>query len=722
MSIRTRNPLDLLALAACMCMSTAAATSSRADIYPVNSVGDRPDANLNDGDCDTGFTVVFGMFGVAECTLRAALQQGNFTAGADQVTFFSGIALGGLGVATIAPASPLPVITDEISIDGTTHSAFDTNDPYAQPVIYLDGASAAGNAGLDFSTGASDSSVHGMGIIRFHNGIDIGTAADNVLVEGSWLGILNGMPAAGNNRGILVQGDTAVVGKQCSGSSCVGRGNVASGNSFIGIQLLGDGALVAGNRVGTDGDGLVAVPNVSSGVTADGQFNQIGFPISAPLPSSGGNLVSGNGTYGIHLSGMDNRAEGNIVGLNASGTLPLPNGIGVFVTGERERVGSASLASGNVIAGNTNDQAESEGSTVVVFEGNYFGLGPDGAQVFANPSSLYAGLQLTDADRNTVRSNHFGGAHYGVRFSGGEGHTLDGNWIGVNNAGQDLMIEQKGIFISLSNNSNIGSPGMSPNVIGRTGVAIEVHDSTGHRIRNNDLGRIPSGASAPIDYGLVLYFTNDTVVGADNGVPGSAMQPTENRIEASLVGVYLLNHNSIRNPIRGNRMEVTSGVPIDLFNGIGLIPNDPEDLDGGSNEQMNHPEIDPSSVVWNHTNGTLDLSYRADSPYALQPLVVDFYVDDGPGSESVWFGTDIISGEAVDEYDSVSIVPPPGITVNGRTIYATATDGSAGGNTSFYSPPISVPEPGTTMGLLFGAAMVGSLNRRRRARVGADPG
>src|SRR5215212_2919091 len=76
----------------------------------VNSTADFADASTADGLCTAAESI-------GECTFRAAIQQANATAGADNIIF----GIPSDGVATIRPNSPLPEITDRVSIDGYTN-------------------------------------------------------------------------------------------------------------------------------------------------------------------------------------------------------------------------------------------------------------------------------------------------------------------------------------------------------------------------------------------------------------------------------------------------------------------------------------------------------------------------------------------------------------------------------------------------------------------------
>ena len=101
----------------------AAKPSHASTTFIVNSTDDHSDALLTGDRCDTGYTVP-GTGGEPEneCTLRAAIEQANYTPGADTINF----AIPGTGVKTISPASQLPTITGPVTINGYSQ-------PGAQP-------------------------------------------------------------------------------------------------------------------------------------------------------------------------------------------------------------------------------------------------------------------------------------------------------------------------------------------------------------------------------------------------------------------------------------------------------------------------------------------------------------------------------------------------------------------------------------------------------------
>ena len=87
--------------------------------------------------------------------------------------------------------------------------------------------------------------------------------------------------------------------------------------------------VVTGNYIGTDITGTVALGNVLIGVDIrDGASgNVIGGAAAGE-----GNLISGNTQHGVSIQTADNnRLEGDIIGLDATGMVALANGQGVWV-------------------------------------------------------------------------------------------------------------------------------------------------------------------------------------------------------------------------------------------------------------------------------------------------------------------------------------------------------------------------------------------------------
>ena len=136
------------------------------------------------------------------------------------------------------------------------------------------------------------------------------------------------------------------------GGSLPAERNLVSGNSTVGVVVSGEDIVVLGNYVGTDAAGMTALAN-GDGVAAAGARARIGA-------AGAGNLLSGNIQAGVAITGrLETFVFGNLIGTDATGTGPLGNATGVWAAAVP---GSSSLNSeigdptaGNVIAFNTED-------------------------------------------------------------------------------------------------------------------------------------------------------------------------------------------------------------------------------------------------------------------------------------------------------------------------------------------------------------------------------
>src|SRR5205823_12516591 len=122
---------------------------------------------------------------------------------------------------------------------------------------------------------------------------------------------------------------------------------------FIGMELGGDGNLVAGNSIGTDKSGSVALGNAGGGLSVAGQGNTVGGTTAGAR-----NLISGNGISGIEITGTNNLVVGDYVGTDAKGKSSLkdPNnpGDGVLIDpgASGNTVGGTTAGARNLISGN----------------------------------------------------------------------------------------------------------------------------------------------------------------------------------------------------------------------------------------------------------------------------------------------------------------------------------------------------------------------------------
>jgi hypothetical protein len=367
-SVCTRKTKALAAglLAAAMMAAgmMAASPAQASTTFTVNQTGDAPDAFTTSNTCDTDvFT------GGDQCTLRAAIQQANATAGADAINF----AIPGTGVKTIAVNSQgfgaLPDITEQVTVDGYTQPGSSPNTKAvgddASLKVVLDGSNASsGSDGLSID-GGSNSVIKGLVINSFGNaGIDVfGFSTAEVVgthIEGNFIGTdPTGTLDKGNgNSGVAVFAND--ISQTVVGGTTPAARNLISGNKngvdmgdndiFSGGQPSGS-IRVQGNYLGTDRSGTKDLGNDLDGIFLEGAS---GATLGGTSAASR-NVVSGNGRTGVDLffdSGT--KVLGNRVGTTASGTGALGNDLfGVEISGSAESGSNNDLGDGTAAGSNT---------------------------------------------------------------------------------------------------------------------------------------------------------------------------------------------------------------------------------------------------------------------------------------------------------------------------------------------------------------------------------
>jgi hypothetical protein len=221
------------------------------------------------------------------------------------------------------------------------------------------GLSAAGTAALgNNQAGVADTSpgtMIGPGNVISANllGVRIsGAGATGVVVLGNLIGT-DSRGAAG-----LGNAEDGVEISSAPGATIEGNGQgsqVISGN-LVGVDIEGAGStqeLIEGNFIGTDRSGTADRGNSNEGVLIEGASgNTVGGTTSAAR-----NVISAN-QWGIRIDGLgatNNLIEGNNVGTDTSGTLPLGNeinGIIISSSASRNTIGGTSAGQGNTIGYN----------------------------------------------------------------------------------------------------------------------------------------------------------------------------------------------------------------------------------------------------------------------------------------------------------------------------------------------------------------------------------
>ncbi len=380
------------------------------------------------------------------CTLRDAIQLANFSGGAAYIFFV----IGGDGVQTIAPLSPLPTIVQTTTIDGTTQPGYN-----GSPLIEITGVNLAGTAADGLKLRTTDAAIQGLAINKFPS-------------------VSNGDGSVTGGNGITIESTTL---------------SPNNGSNLIRADFLG-----------TDGTGTLDKGNDATGLNIfDSDNNQIGG-----TDPSDRNVMSGNGTRGKNgvgialTAGNSNNFQGNIIGLNALGTGKLGNSKGLFFAGSNNTFGGDDAGAGNTVSGNGEPRPPSDpdplgcdgfGLTVDLlidldtgelltlnntFAGNRLGTNPAGTQGFGNCWAALSTLPLTQTfigsitqdGRNVISDNGMDAIHcqdfYSTPTEGGF-CQISGNNIGTDITGA----------VALPNDARNARSGVQ----GIQGGAVWIHNS-----------------------------------------------------------------------------------------------------------------------------------------------------------------------------------------------------------------------------------------------------
>ncbi|MCO5204292.1 MAG: CSLREA domain-containing protein [Anaerolineae bacterium] len=271
-----------------------------------------------------------GTCNTIECTLREAIEAANASSGLDLIAFN----IPGEGPHTIRPMTPLPPITDPAIIDGYTQPGASQNtNPTGQGLntvlmIELEGSLTSAD-GLVFPPPpmAGNREVRGLAINRFTGaGINVQMSNDDIVIAGNYIGTdVTGEVALGNAVGIQL-GNYAW--KPQIGGLLAADRNLISGNDdgiYLRFTALdpGNEATILGNLIGTDASGTIPIPN-GIGVNAD--FWASGNVIGGDDPQAA-NVIAGNSGHGIRIwEAKNNEIVNNLIGTDVTGQLALPNG------------------------------------------------------------------------------------------------------------------------------------------------------------------------------------------------------------------------------------------------------------------------------------------------------------------------------------------------------------------------------------------------------------
>jgi hypothetical protein len=432
-------------------------------------------------------------------SLRWAMQQTESNPGWDLIDFHIRESDAGFNGQywTITPKSALPEIYGPVTINGGTQTDNVRNSNLSGPEILIDGGGAGPSTAGIMITG-SQNAISGLCIGAFsHSGIFLfgSEAHDNTIISciiglapdgltplpnhiGMVLslgadrnmigGVFNGNCISGNESdGIQffqAHDNTCIgnrIGTDASGFNAAGNGRdwvrleSASTGNYIGDWIEGMGNLISGNgsagiriadaetrgnfvrqnRIGTNVNGLLRVPNGNEGILITGGAR-------ANIVDER-NLVSGN-LFGVIIAdaGTDsNRVSGNWIGLDATGTDTIPNllhGLRIENGARYNVIGGDGPGFRNVISGNGWSAMGTLGDSTAynLFAYNWCGLDTSGTKALGNG---FYGIHF-GALANRASNNNLSGNRCGVVVGGySEKCVIEYNAVGIAGDGEEQV-------------------------------------------------------------------------------------------------------------------------------------------------------------------------------------------------------------------------------------------------------------------------------------------
>jgi len=361
---------------------------------------------------------------------------------------------------------------------------------------------------------------------------------------------------------------------------------------------------------------LSILPPLAGGTTLDAttQPGYAGTPLieistfsgaGLRMTGTGGNTIRGvcvnDFSAGIQIESDDNHVEGCFLGTNVTGTIAVPNGVGIVLTSgvAGNVIGGSAAAARNLISGNTTG-IQSTGGGATTIQGNFIGTSITGNSPIPNARGI--GLTSTTGfvigGANPGEGNVISGnTGEGVFVINGSGCKIQGNRIGTNVAGTEQLSNQWGVYATVHTGLLIGGDfdAGEGNLISGNQMDGAYISTDGAVVTGNTIGTDP-GATEPLGNGRAgIYLTLES----HDALIGGVAEGEANVIAWNQTGVW---NDGLRNAIRANPIFFNQRLGIDNVPD-GVTKNDAGDGDTGANQLQNFPLI--SSVDYGATNLTV---------------------------------------------------------------------------------------------------------------------
>ncbi len=395
-------------------------------------------------------------------SLRQAILDANGNPGPDTIAF----AIPGSGVQTIALGSTLSV-TDAVVIDGYSQPGSSANTlatgDNAVLLIKIDGG--ATNPALNFQIGSDGSTLQGVSIVQEPGGLTmIDVNSGNNTFRGNFIGLdPDGVTVGGLHNAIQIDG---TANNTIGGSLPAARNVIASAGGDL-LQADGDGTIIQGNYLGLTASGTTAVGGFGRAIDIEyGSNVTIGGADPAAGNVIGTWVVRG---IQLAEAGAFTAAnvlvQNNLLGTDATGTIRTAGGGSDAISVGRAT--NVSIL-GNVLADPLGDGiviiGDSSGVSGVTIQGNKIGTDATGTLPIPNGR---CGIRVSDGFGPAVGS--IGGRNPGqgniIAFSGTHGIGITGTAVGWTIVGNSIFGSAK-LGLTLGGSCDNTTAGPAPNDAG----------------------------------------------------------------------------------------------------------------------------------------------------------------------------------------------------------------------------------------------------------------
>jgi len=547
----------------------------------------------SDGSIVRGLSIIGGVGSDIGISLQATnvtvagdfigIQADGTSAGPNRIGVLGGVPGPGDVIGT-------PALADRNLISGNTQAGVAIYNSFNNPVTVQGNligtdrtglAAVANGVGVEVYNSFSSPGPITIGGTDFNSGNVISgnttagvslAGASNVAIQGNLIGL------AADGSSILGQGGDGILlglgfmvsanSDNTIGGTSAGAGNIVSGNSGYGIDLVAGAVdssnLIAGNIVGLDGSNKLAA-NIAGGMFVSGTGNTVGGTVSAAR-----NVISGNQNAGLAVD-TGTLVVGNYIGTNKDGTAGLSNAVGVDINGPNNTIGGVGPGAGNVISGNSGSGIviESTGASNLV-AGNLIGTDANGNYSINQGSGV-----LIDSTGNTIggsvtgTANVISGNNTGV-YVNASGNLISGNFIGTNESGTGSVASEIGVDIEGSQTTVGGTTSGSGNVISGNSIEGIYVNSDQNLIAGNDVGTNKDGTAAVPDATGVYVDSsgsNNTIGGTGAGAGNVISGNTSAGVSVNGASGVVIQGNTIGLAANGSSILGQGGDGITLDGG-----------------------------------------------------------------------------------------------------------------------------------------------------------